>query len=175
MSRALLLASLILVACDPGPDTDDSDAPLSDYDALMNGAPTNADLPFQIKADGPAPVVHTELLDLQSPVRSQGKRGTCSIFATAALMEHLYIAGGMEDPDFSEQYLQWSSKFEVGAFRDTSGSNAQVNLQAINRFGIVSEDAWRYEALEWGELEDPQCVEVDGKKPTHCYTNGQPP
>jgi hypothetical protein len=173
--RHLLLAASLLTACDPGIDTDEGDAPLSDYDALMEGAPTNAELPFEIKADGPAPFVHTDLLDLQSPVRSQGSRGTCSIFATAALMEHLYMAGGMEDPDFSEQYLQWSSKFEVGAFRDTSGSNAQVNLQAINRFGIVSEDAWRYEALEWGELEDPQCVEVDGKKPTHCYTNGQPP
>lgn len=171
---ALLLAALAFTACDPDAGSGDGDAPLSDYDALMDGAPSNAELPFDIKADGPAPIVHTDLLDLQSPVRNQGARGTCSIFATAALMEHLYIAAGMEDPDFSEQYLQWSSKFEVGAFRNTSGSNATVNLQAINQFGIVQEADWPYEAEEWGAAQDPACG-VEENKPTHCYTNGAPP
>jgi hypothetical protein len=171
----LLLLALALPACDPDPEGGDGDAPLSDYDALMDGVPANAELPFQIKADGPAPIVHTDLLALQSPVRSQGRRGTCSIFSTAALMEHLYIAGGMDDPDFSEQYLQWSTKFELGAFRDTSGSNASINLQAINQFGIPTEADWPYEADQWNEFQDPDCAEANEDKPTHCYTNGQPP
>ena len=175
--RTLFLAalSLSLLACDAEPPPDDGDAPLSDYDALMEGAPSNDELPFEIKADGPAPIVHTELLDLQSPVRSQGRRGTCSIFSTTALMEHLYIVAGAENPDFSEQYLQWSTKFEVGAFGNTSGSNASINLQAINRFGIPRESDWRYDNEQWDEFDDPECAEDNENKPTRCYTNGAPP
>ncbi|MEM6996157.1 MAG: C1 family peptidase, partial [Myxococcota bacterium] len=163
-----------LAACDPATDVDDS-APLSDYAALFDGAPSNDELPFELKADGPAPLAHTDLLLLQSPVKSQGKRGVCSIFSTVALMEHLYIAAGDDEPDFSEQYLQWSAKFEVGSFPNTSGSNSSYNLQAINRFGIPEESAWPYEVNQWNEFDDPECAKDNEDKPTRCYTNGAPP
>lgn len=166
---------LSLSACDPSNDSSDGDAPLSDYDALFEGVPGNDALPFELKADGPAPLLHTDLLAFQSPVRSQGKRGVCSIFSTVALMEHLYIVAGDPDPDFSEQYLQWSAKFEVGSFPNTSGSNAFYNLQAINRFGIPAEQAWPYEIEEWNELDDPACDPDADDRPTRCYTNGEPP
>ncbi len=94
-------------------------------------------------------------MELQSPVKSQGSRGVCSIFSTVALMEHLYLKEGtLADPDFSEQYLQWSAKFEVGSFPNTSGSNANSNLRAINRFGIVDEQAWPYESQPWKSGDD---------------------
>lgn len=178
--RALLIAlpvTLAVSACDFTGDrgSDDSDAPVSDYAALFDGAPGNDALPFDIKADGPAPLMHTDLLALQSGVKSQGKRGVCSIFSTVGLMEHLYIAAGAEDPDFSEQYLQWSAKFEVGSFPDSSGSNSRYNLQAINRFGIPAEDAWPYEILQWDEFDDSECAKDNEDKPTRCYTNGAPP
>ncbi|MBV1859471.1 MAG: proprotein convertase P-domain-containing protein [Nannocystaceae bacterium] len=147
---------------------------MSDLDALLDGAPTNDELPFEIKADGPTPRQHRDLLELQSPVKSQGRRGVCSIFSTTGLMEHLYIAGGMEDPDFSEQYLQWSAKFEVGSFPNTSGSNAYYNLRAITQYGVPSEAAWPYEADQWGVDEDEACDGEDDQ-PTRCYTNGQAP
>lgn len=167
---------LALSACDAD-DSDlvDDDAPLSSYSSIFEGEAVGKDLPFQIKADGPAPRQHSELVATQSPVKSQGKRGVCSIFATAALMEHLYITAGADDPDFSEQYLQWSTKFEVGAFRNTSGSNNAFNLQAINRFGIPEEEAWPYEAVQWSETNDATCVGSGENLPTRCYTNGEPP
>ncbi len=171
---ALALFSLATAGCDHGDHRDDGDAPLSDLDALLDGAPTNDELPFEIKADGPAPRQHRGLLELQSPVKSQGRRGVCSIFSTTGLMEHLYIAGGMESPDFSEQYLQWSAKFEVGSFPNTSGSNAYYNLRALTQYGIPAEDAWRYEVDQWGVDDDAECDGEDDQ-PTRCYTNGQPP
>lgn len=171
---ALALLSLGATACDAGDRPGSGDAPLSDLDALLEGAPTNDELPFEIKADGPAPRQHEDLLALQSPVKSQGSRGVCSVFSTAGLMEHLYLAAGMENPDFSEQYLQWSAKFEVGSFPDTSGSNAYYNLQAISQFGIPAEDAWPYEPLQWGIADDAECDGEDDQ-PTRCYTNGQAP
>ena len=166
--------ALLLTACDPADDGSliDDDAPLSSYESIFDGAPLGKDLPFEIKADGPAPSQHTDLVALQTSVKSQGSRGVCSIFATAALMEHLYLKAGMDDPDFSEQYLQWSTKFELGAFRNTSGSNNYFNLQAINRFGIPAEDAWPYEAVQWGAAQDSACV--GDNQPTRCYTNGEP-
>ncbi len=170
----LALLSLGATACDAGDNRDAGDAPLSDLDALLDGAPTNDELPFEIKADGPSPRQHDDLRELQSPVKSQGRRGVCSIFSTAALMEHLYLAAGMEDPDFSEQYLQWSAKFEVGSFPNSSGSNAYYNLRAISQYGIPAEDAWPYEANQWGETDDAECDGEDDQ-PTRCYTNGQPP
>ncbi len=178
MSSRLLALPLVLGllagGCDNDPTPEPSDAPVSDYDALFDGVPSNAELPFQIKADGPPPRRHTDLLAWQSAVKSQGKRGVCSIFSTTALMEHLYLKAGMDEPDFSEQYLQWSVKFEVHSFPNSSGSNAHYNLRAINQFGIPAEDAWPYEAEQWNELDDPECAEDNDAKPTLCYTNGHP-
>ena len=118
-----------------------------------------------------------DLLDTQSPVQNQGRRGVCSIFSTVGLMEHLYIKAGEPMPDFSEQYLQWSTKFEVGAFPNTSGSSGRVNLDAITRFGIPEEDAWPYESSAWGASDDAECskeIEED-ERPKRCFTNGEPP
>lgn len=143
-------------------------------DELFAGAPKNDALPTEGKADAVYPPKFTELLETQSPVKSQGRRGVCSIFSTVGLMEHLYIKEGTYlNPDFSEQYLQWSAKFEVGAFPNTSGSNASSNLDAIVRYGIVEEDVWPYESGGWTASDDPACGEDD--KPTRCYTNGEPP
>jgi len=153
----------------------DNNPPLADADVLLGGEPEPAsiqriDAPF----DGLLPSAHNDLVALMSPVKSQGKRGVCSIFSTAGLMEHLYIKEGtIVDPDFSEQYLQWSAKFEVGSFPNTSGSNAFYNLRAIRDFGIVEESAWPYESIQWGVDEDEDCTGEDDQ-PTRCYTNGQP-
>jgi subtilisin-like proprotein convertase family protein len=157
-----------------GPELD-RDAPLSDLDALFRDAPTNAKLDELGKADALYPKQFNELLALQSPVQSQQSRGVCSIFATNALMEHLYIKEGtIADPDFSEQYLQWSVKVEVGDFTYTEGSNARSNLAAIERFGIPVESAWPYQGRSWSTSDDPACNGGENL-PVRCYTNGDPP
>jgi subtilisin-like proprotein convertase family protein len=151
---------------------EDSDAPLSDLDPLFEGAPTNDELPADGKFDAVYPNTF-DLIDTQSSIKSQGSRGVCSIFAAVALMEHLYIKEGtMATPDFSEQFLQWSVKKEVGSFLETEGSSSRYNLRAINRFGIVEETVWPYETRRWGTSEDARCADED--KPLVCYTNGDP-
>jgi len=151
----------------------DSEAPTSDLDALLEGAPDNSKLPDEAKSDQIFPAKWTDLVELQSPVKSQGSRGVCSIFSTAALMEHLYIKEGtLPNPDFSEQFLQWSVKIELGRFTKTGGSNASANLDAIRRFGIVLEEDEPYQSRPWGTSDDERC---EGKeRPTLCYTNGEP-
>lgn len=159
-------------APDPVDPVDPVDQPVSDLAAIFEGAPPNDSIPEDGKFDAVYPA-QFDLIDTQSPVRSQGRRGTCSIFATMALMEQLYnIEGSIPNPDFSEQMLQWSTKIELGAFPNTGGSSASRNLEAINRFGVVTETVLPYESSEWNESNDAACTGDD--RPTRCYTNGDP-
>lgn len=172
-----LVVALTFAGCAPVEPNDEplgfDEAPVSDLESLVAGVPADADLPDESKADETYPATF-DLLDIQSPVQSQGSRGVCSIFATVGLMESLYIAEGtLPNPDFSEQFLQWSVKTEVGAFQMTDGSSAQRNLEAISRFGVVEETAWPYQPRGWGTSDDPLCT-GDGR-PVRCYTNGEPP
>lgn len=174
--RSLLPILLVLSGCamEP-PPADDGEEALSDLDAILSGAPEDRgmSLAFDAKADETQPATF-DLMEHETPVRSQGSRGTCTIFATVALMEHLYDREGtLAMPDFSEQFLQWSVKTEVRAFTDGEGSNPQYNLQAISRFGIVEEALWPYDTQPWGTSNDEACT--GDSRPTRCYTNGDPP
>ena len=178
-SRIARLTALALLAFAPAcaenelADPAASEAPLSDLDALLEGSPDNSKLPDEAKADQIFPAKWTDLVELQSPVKSQGSRGVCSIFSTAALMEHLYIKEGtLPNPDFSEQFLQWSVKFELKRFTKTGGSNAGANIDAIRKFGIVLESDEPYQSRGWSTADDEACTGDD--RPTRCYTNGEP-
>ncbi len=155
-------------------DRDEDHPPLADAHELLEGAPKADELDrVYPKADGTLPA-QFDLVDYQTPVRDQGRRGTCSIFSTVALMEHLYmVEGTISEPNFSEQYLQWSTKFELGRFPNTSGSTASANLAALDQFGIPKDHYWPYESVQWNASDDPEC-EGD-HMPTRCYTNGNPP
>ena len=157
----------------PGDDVGDA-PPLQGADTLLEGAPSNDSLPDEPKADQVFPA-QFDVVEFQSPIKSQGSRGVCSIFSTVALMESLYIKEGtLAQPDFSEQYLQWSVKFEVGAFRNTGGSNATSNLDAISRYGIVDEATWPYQTSPWSASNDSRCTGEEDARPTLCHTNGEP-
>lgn len=156
-----------------------NDQPLANLDELMAGAPTNGEIPPEDPGFAAVLATKYDIKKYDSPVKSQGSRGVCSIFATVALMEHLYIKEGtLTAPDFSEQYLQWSVKNEVGSFKNTSGSNNSYNLQAISQYGIVAEVDDPYETFQWNESNDPECAKnadgTDDNLPTRCYTNGDP-
>ncbi len=182
-SALAVLVALALPAFAPGcaPSAAGGDpltfeeAPVSDLGSLMAGAPDNSTLPDESKADEILPRTF-DLMELMTPVRSQGRRGTCTIFATTALMESLYVAeGSMTMPDFSEQFLQWSSKVEGMSFTTSEGSNPRANLEAISRFGIVEETAWPYEVAAWGASNDAACAGEEAMRPVRCFTNGEPP
>lgn len=175
--RALATGAILaLTGCATTPDDAPmtfEEAPVSELAPLLEGVPPTAELPDESKADEIYPT-EFDLMETQTPVRNQGSRGVCSIFATNALMESLYVTeGSLPNPDFSEQYLQWSVKSQVMAFTNTDGSSAQRNLEAINRFGIVEETAWPYESRGWGVDRDPLCT--GDARPVRCWTNGEPP
>ncbi len=175
---AALVSLPFYVACasggdDSGPTPYDDEFPLSD-DNVNEGAPANDSLPDDTKADAVFPPKF-EIGD-QSPVRSQGSRGVCSIFASTALIENLYIKAGMPvaEADFSEQYLQWAAKNLEGDFRNTEGSSSNTNLRAVVNFGTVKEGDWAYESFPWTAANDAACTGGENL-PTKCYTNGEPP
>lgn len=159
----------------PPANNADDDFPLSDAEPLYADAPADRgmSLPFDAKADDVFPE-RFDLMASQSPVRDQGRRGVCSIFSAIGLMESLYVAeGSIPDPDFSEQFLQWSVKFEVNAFQNESGSSSYFNLRSLSQFGTVLEELWPYESIPWGPENDEACT--GARQPTRCYTNGTPP
>ena len=170
---------LLFTACagggDEGPTPYDDDYGITSGD-INEGAPENDSLPDDNKADAMYPAQFELPKAEQSPVKSQGSRGVCSIFAAMAIVENLYLKAGMPaaEVDFSEQYMQWSVKNQVGAFRYTEGSNVDNNLQAMVRFGGVKEAAWAYESFPWTAANDPECTGGENL-PTKCYTNGEPP
>ena len=175
----LCLITLLVGACGESdhtsPSVTNTDEPesLSDWEALFADTPDPKTLPDELKSDQDFPK-QFDLVDLQSPVKSQGSRGVCSIFSTVALMEHLYIKQGAITPDFSEQFLQWSVKAELGRFKTTSGSNGSANLSAINRFGVVTEETMPYESSAWSISNDERCDGEKDKQPMICFTNGEP-
>lgn len=177
-SGALVLF-LSLAAC--GPDDSggrrgdiDNNPPLSELAPLYEGWPGNDKLPDEGKADELYPAKFDGPMAWQSPIKSQGSRGVCSIFSTIGLMEHLYIKEGtVTNPDFSEQFLQWSVKVEHKKFTDTEGSSASYNLEALDRYGVVEESVYPYETRKWTSANDPACT-GDKAQPVRCYTNGDP-
>ena len=98
---------------------DGNDAPLASLSALKADFPGDEKIEFEGKADVVLPTKF-DILSLQAPVRNQSRRGVCSIFSTMGLVESLYKKAGLATPDFSEQYLQWSVKVQVGAFATAS-------------------------------------------------------
>src|SRR5882724_11906107 len=88
----VLAISLVGCATTAAPDDGDIYAPgLSKYEHVFHDVPANGSLPDIGKADGVYPKKSTDLVALQSPVKDQNRRGVCTIFATTALMEHLYL------------------------------------------------------------------------------------
>ena len=102
---------------------DGNDAPLASLSALKADFPGDANIAFEGKADVVLPTKF-DILSLQAPVRNQSRRGVCSIFSTMGLVESLYKKAGLATPDFSEQYLQWSVKVQVGLYgqADSTGT-----------------------------------------------------
>jgi C1A family cysteine protease len=179
----LPLLFITLAACaqptssDPGSSYDPYSPGLAKYEHVFHGAPANSSLPDIGKADAVYPVKSDELLATQSPVKDQNERGVCTIFTTTGLMEHLYIKAGMANPSFSEQYLQWAVKSELGVLPNAEGSNVSDNVHAINQFGIIEESVDPYRGTQWTVADDPDCA-PDGTEtqelPSKCWTQGDP-
>lgn len=151
---------------------DGNDAPLAVTSELKRDFPGDENIAFEGKADVVLPTSF-DILSLQTPVRNQSRRGVCSIFSTLGLVESLYKKAGLSSPDFSEQYLQWSVKVQLGRFPNTEGSSDNYNLEAVVKHGVPIESAWPYNPNPWTTADNPACT--GETQPTTCYTQGEPP
>lgn len=118
-----------------------------------------------------------DLLKYQTPVKNQGKRGTCVAFASAAQVETLVKIKSGNTVDLSEQYIYWASKVASKVAPNQEGSDPLSMLKSISVFGIVSEFAWPYESTPWYmDPTHPDCVMAaktnENNVPTQCLTNG---
>lgn len=121
-----------------------------------------------------------DLRPLLGPVRGQGERGTCSVFAASSLMEYLVRCRTGSPIDLSEAHAYWVAKnFTLGsdflrdAYAHMDGLAGFLAVEAY-RFASVAESDWPYETRNWQQVGDPRCA-VDGGRPrTECFT-GVPP
>lgn len=110
------------------------------------------------------------VLKNQSPVRSQGGRGTCSIFSATAYIESLLIQKGyfQNDVDLSEEWLEFTA---VGG-STSDGSYATKNFNALKNYGIPTEKTLPYISSDWVDgyhyLTEKRCGHLAGTKKTAC-------
>lgn len=94
-----------------------------------------------------------ELIGLQTSVKSQGSRGTCTMFSAIGIVEHLLIRKQGFLPvelDLSEQWMEYI----IMKDKSTEGSTTSKNMRAILDLGVVYEKTWPYSRKKWPSLED---------------------
>ena len=88
-----------------------------------------------------------EVINLQTSVKSQKSRGTCTIFSTLGLFESLLIKNGLSNKeiDLSEEWLEY-----IAVTRQTDeGSTVNRNIKKLRFFGLVHEETWPYIGEKW--------------------------
>lgn len=83
----------------------------------------------------------------QTEVKSQGRRGTCSIFSSTAILEYQLKHLGLvdEDLDLSEQWLEYITAGQRGK----EGSWSYYNFDQYGRYGFLEELVWVYNPSSW--------------------------
>jgi hypothetical protein len=150
---------------------------------LADAAPRRLDRPYHhdwgviteegagddsIQSHLPKAAAHFEL---QTPVKDQGDRGSCSIFSATALLEATLIQKGLAGPDvdLSEEWLAYlANRNDI-----EDGSSAPVNLKRTLEHGFVSEDMMPYNGEDWtkepGPLAPVRCGHLDGRRKQSCH------
>jgi hypothetical protein len=109
------------------------------------------------------------MIEMQTSIKSQGSRGTCSIFSATALLEAVLNREGLGKIDLSEEWLE----FLVMIGRTSDGSNSYKNFRYLKRYGTVLESTWEYIGEDWtktyNSLKEPRCGHLEGDKQTTCY------
>lgn len=122
-------------------DIDYSTAPLSSY-------PQDIRPPVVDAFEKSIPAMdNARRIAYQTPVRSQGRRGTCSIFSALGLLENRLRQrhGFGEELDLSEQYLEYLSV----RGRTTDGSNSWTNFNNLAQYGVPYEKTLVYDSRDW--------------------------
>ncbi|WP_034732232.1 C1 family peptidase [Bacteriovorax sp. Seq25_V] len=116
-----------------------------------------------------------ELISKVTSVKSQGSRGTCSIFSATAILEAMLIIKGYEtkDVDLSEEWLEYLA-MSTNGLKTTDGSYSYANFNAIKKYGMVSENTLPYISEDWSEggfssLKNERCSHLTGNYLKNCY------
>lgn len=118
------------------------------------------------------------LIEKQSPVKSQGARGTCSIFSATAMAESFLIAtaGANTNLDLSEEWLELVIKRNA----QSEGSSSNINFSTISGYGMASEESLPYigetwENLESSKLASERCGHIKGYQQKSCLLGHHDP
>lgn len=106
-----------------------------------------ADLRWPIKSDV------LQIVNFQTDVRSQGARGTCSIFASTALLEALLVSYKSFDAhslNLSEEWLEYVKDAETGI----DGSTTTMNIGFFKKYGMPAETSLPYIGETWKTVDD---------------------
>lgn len=123
------------------------------------------------------------LISLQTPVKSQERRGVCSIFSAAGIFESLFKRKSHAELDLSENYLAYIVISKIINGRE-SGSTANENFRALRQRGGLEEEFWTYEGQDWMsatlseheiEKRDFECGNLIGKKQELCFRTHRDP
>lgn len=156
--KTLFLAAIFSSALGLAGEIDYSSAPLSSY-------PTDIRPPVVDAMEKSIPEMDVaRSITYQTPVRSQGRRGTCSIFSALGLLENRLrqLHGFGEDLDLSEQYLEYLSV----RGKTTDGSNSWTNFNNISRYGVPYEKTLEYDTRDWTKetyLGEERCGHLDSE------------
>ncbi|MCC7441585.1 MAG: hypothetical protein IT285_08130 [Bdellovibrionales bacterium] len=110
------------------------------------------------------------MMKVQTPVKSQARRGTCSVFSATALLETTLLrTGAVEgEVDFSEEWLQYL----VTRYASEDGSFAFKNLQTFVDSGFVDEVDAPYVSDPWAEpltgLAEERCGHLSSTRLASC-------
>jgi hypothetical protein len=111
------------------------------------------------------------LIALQTPVKSQASRGTCSIFSATATLESMLVIQNKfsTNLDLSEEWLQYL----VTRNKTTDGSHSSANFQALLTYSTMEEQYLPYIGETWKTLNDSflaqqRCGTLAGRVLTSC-------
>ncbi len=79
------------------------------------------------------------------PVRQQGKRGACQVFAMVGVMEYQLARRGKR-VDLSEQFIMWAAN-EANNLTRTDGFNPDWLIAGLKKYGICKESLMSYVPL----------------------------
>jgi len=113
-----------------------------------------------------------------TPVKSQGSRGTCSIFSATALLETLLISkkNFSKTLDLSEEYLEYL----IVRKKTSDGSNSSKNFEAIRKYGVPYEKTYPYIpdnwfSNSWASEAEAKCGHLSDDTKTSCLLGHRDP
>ena len=122
--------------------------------------------------------VTVDLMKKIGPVKDQADRGTCSIFASTALLESMLILSGALPPhsSLSEEWLEYL----ITRRTHFEGSDAHDNLMMLTRFGSVPDRMMPYIGETWSRrdyspLSTDRCAKAAGPVLRDCLLGHRDP